>query len=244
MTRRIRAFAGAAVLSVAVLALALAVAPAALAGDPCFHGYTIPASTTVAGTAVGMEPCAFVPTNVQVEPGATVTFTNTSGEVHLLTGANQAWGDREKEIRPGESVSADVRRGRRLRVQLRDPPRHVRGRDRRTGGAEAAAAVAAAAPTDRSGRQRLRDRHRRVGGSGDARVGCAVPAAPPGGWPFNPDEPSRADTWSRTSFGRGHHIASRCPSMAARGRCGGIGGAAGAKVRGSTRVRARRLRRD
>ncbi len=151
MTRRIRAFAGAAVLSVAVLALALAVAPAALAGDPCFHGYTIPASTTVAGTAVGMEPCAFVPTNVQVESGATVTFTNTSGEVHLLTGANQAWGDREKEIRPGESVSVTfdeagvyafscaIHRGMSGAVIVGQ------------GGAEAAAAVAAAAPTDRSG---------------------------------------------------------------------------------------------
>jgi hypothetical protein len=52
-----------------------------------------------------MEPCAFVPTNVTVATGATVTFTNTSGEVHLLTGANQAWGDREREIRPGERVS-------------------------------------------------------------------------------------------------------------------------------------------
>ena len=101
MTRRIRALAGAALITVA----ALATAPSVLAGDPCFHGYSIPPSTTVAGTEVGMKPCAFVPTNVEVETGATVTFTNTSGEAHLLTGANQAWGDREKEIRPGESVS-------------------------------------------------------------------------------------------------------------------------------------------
>jgi plastocyanin len=104
MTRRLRALAGATVLALATLA-ALAAAPAALAGDPCFHGYSIPPSTTEATNAVRMELCAFVPTNVQIEPGATLTFTNTTGEVHLLTGANQTWGDREKEILPGESVS-------------------------------------------------------------------------------------------------------------------------------------------
>ena len=104
MTRRFRALAGASILAIVTLA-ALAAAPAALAGDPCFHGYTIPPSTTEAANDVAMQPCAFVPTNVQVPTGATVTFTNTSGDVHLLTGANQAWGDREKEIRPGDSVS-------------------------------------------------------------------------------------------------------------------------------------------
>jgi plastocyanin len=104
MTRRLRALGGASILAVAALA-ALAAAPAVLAGDPCFHGYTIPATTTETARAVRMEPCAFVPTNVRLDPGATLTFTNTSGDVHLLTGANQAWGDREKEIKPGESVS-------------------------------------------------------------------------------------------------------------------------------------------
>jgi plastocyanin len=95
---------GAAVLVAAGLAT-LGTAPPVLAGDPCFHGYSIPPATTAASTAVDMEPCAFVPTNVSVPTGATVTFTNTSGDVHLLTGANQAWGDKETEIRPGASVS-------------------------------------------------------------------------------------------------------------------------------------------
>ncbi len=104
MTRRLRALGATTILAVAALA-ALAAAPAVLAGDPCFHGYTIPATTTETASAVRMEPCAFVPTNVRVEPGATLTFTNTSGDFHLLTGANQAWGDREKKILPGESVS-------------------------------------------------------------------------------------------------------------------------------------------
>jgi plastocyanin len=104
MTRRLRALAGASTLALATLA-ALAAAPAALAGDPCFHGYSIPPATTEATSDVRMEPCAFVPTNVRVATGATVTFTNATGEVHLLTGANQAWGDREKEVQPGETVS-------------------------------------------------------------------------------------------------------------------------------------------
>ena len=105
MTRRLRAFVGAASLSTLAAAAALAAAPAALAGDPCYHGYTIPASTTVSTSSVNMEPCAFVPTNVRVAPGTTVTFKNGSQEVHLLTGANQAWGDREKELAPGASLS-------------------------------------------------------------------------------------------------------------------------------------------
>ena len=104
MTRRLRALSATTILAVAALA-ALADAPAVLAGDPCFHGYTIPATTTETASAVRMEPCAFVPTNVRVAAGATLTFTNTSGDDHLLTGANQAWGDREKKVLPGESVS-------------------------------------------------------------------------------------------------------------------------------------------
>ena len=105
MTHRLRALAGAPILALVTLA-ALAAAPAARAGDPCFHGYSMPPATTEAGSDVRMEPCAFVPTNIRVATGATVTFTNTSGDVHLLTGANQAWGDREKELQPGDTVSA------------------------------------------------------------------------------------------------------------------------------------------
>ena len=105
MTRRLRTVAGAAPLAGLLAVASLAAAPAVLAGDPCYHGYTIPAATTASTSAVKMEACAFVPTNVRVATGATVTFTNGSYEPHLLTGANQAWGDREKEIAPGASLS-------------------------------------------------------------------------------------------------------------------------------------------
>ena len=38
-------------------------------------------------------------------PGTTVTFANTSGEPHLITGANASWGDRDAEIAAGASRS-------------------------------------------------------------------------------------------------------------------------------------------
>ncbi len=101
MTRSIRTFAAASLITVA----GLAAAPAALAGDPCYHGYSIPPTTTATTTLVRMDPCAFVPTNAQVEPGWTVTFKNPSGEAHLLTGANAAWGDRDQLIAPGKAVT-------------------------------------------------------------------------------------------------------------------------------------------
>jgi plastocyanin len=89
----------------AVVLLSLAVAPTVLAGDPCYHGYTIPPTTTAATDTVRMDPCAFLPTNAKVAPGTTVTFTNTSSEAHLLFGANAAWGDRDAEIPAGKSVT-------------------------------------------------------------------------------------------------------------------------------------------
>ena len=89
-----------------LLGLAFALTPAAVvAGDPCYHGYTIPPTTSAATTTVNLEPCAFVPTAARVEPGATVTFANVSEMPHLVTGANASWGDRDAEIAPGASRS-------------------------------------------------------------------------------------------------------------------------------------------
>ena len=86
--------------------LALVLSPAAVvAGDPCYHGYTIPPTTSEATTTVNLEPCAFVPTAARVAPGTTVTFTNVSEMPHLVTGANASWGDRDAEIAPGASRS-------------------------------------------------------------------------------------------------------------------------------------------
>lgn len=84
-----------------LVGLALALAPGVAAGDPCYHGYTIPPPTSEATTTVNLELCAFVPTAARVAPGTAVTFVNGSGEPHLITGANAAWGDRDAEIATG-----------------------------------------------------------------------------------------------------------------------------------------------
>lgn len=97
MVRRLRAL-----LAIGgLIALALALAPGVAAGDPCYHGYTVPPATSEATTTVNLEPCAFVPTAAHVSPGTTITFVNTSGEPHLITGANASWGDRDAEIAAG-----------------------------------------------------------------------------------------------------------------------------------------------
>ena len=50
-------------------------------------------------------PCAFAPTIANVPVGSKVTFVNGPNFVHLVTGANQAWGSRDAEIQPGGTVS-------------------------------------------------------------------------------------------------------------------------------------------
>jgi plastocyanin len=86
--------------------LALALAPGVAAGDPCYHGYTIPPTTSEATATVNLEPCAFVPTAAHVAPGTTVTFDNVSEMPHLVMGANASWGDRDAELAPGTAQTA------------------------------------------------------------------------------------------------------------------------------------------
>jgi plastocyanin len=87
------------------LALGLIAAPAAMAGDPCYHGFSIPPRTAAAEAEIKVAPCAFAPTVAYVAPGSTVTFFNGPDFTHLITGANQEWGSRDVELRPGERVS-------------------------------------------------------------------------------------------------------------------------------------------
>lgn len=86
-----------------LIGLALAMAPGVAAGDPCYHGYTIPPATSAETSTVNLEPCAFVPTTAEVTTGTTVTFANVSEMPHLITGANAAWGDRDAELAGGDS---------------------------------------------------------------------------------------------------------------------------------------------
>jgi plastocyanin len=83
----------------------LIAAPTASAGDPCYHSFEMPATTSEATTQIKLMPCAFGPTVAQVAVGATVTFFNGPDFTHLVTGANQAWGSRDAEIQPGGTVS-------------------------------------------------------------------------------------------------------------------------------------------
>jgi plastocyanin len=88
------------------LPAALLVAPAvAVAGDPCYHDFVLPARTLEATTEIKVMPCAFGPSVAQVPVGATVTFVNGPDFTHLVTGANQEWGSRDVELAPGATVS-------------------------------------------------------------------------------------------------------------------------------------------
>ncbi len=80
--------------------------PTASAGDPCYHGFEMPTTTTVEeANQIKMMPCAFGPTIAHVAVGSKVTFFNGPDLTHLVTGANQAWGSRDLEIPPGGTVS-------------------------------------------------------------------------------------------------------------------------------------------
>src|SRR3954471_17166518 len=101
MPRRLAA----ALATVALLTIGLAAAPAALAGDPCYHDFDLPARTEGTDAQVKLMPCAFAPTITRVPVGTTVEFFAGPDFVHLITGANQEWGDRDTEIQPGTRVS-------------------------------------------------------------------------------------------------------------------------------------------
>jgi plastocyanin len=92
-------------LAVLLAVVSLAVAPVALAGDPCYHGFDEPQRWDEATTEVKAMPCAFGPTIARVPVGATVTWYNGEDFTHLVTGANQEWGSRDTELLPGTTVS-------------------------------------------------------------------------------------------------------------------------------------------
>ncbi len=83
----------------------LASAPTASAGDPCYHDFVMPTTTIQATNEIKVMPCAFGPTVAQVPVGSTVTFFNGPDFAHLVTGADQAWGSRDTELKPGSTVS-------------------------------------------------------------------------------------------------------------------------------------------
>ena len=103
MRRRIALRVG--LLAPATLASWLIVAPPAMAGDPCFHGFDMPPVTTEATNQIKLLECAFGPTIATVPAGSTVTFFNGPGFAHLVTGAGQTWGSRDIQIQPNAEIS-------------------------------------------------------------------------------------------------------------------------------------------
>jgi plastocyanin len=95
-------------LSLTTLALAAAgliAAPAALAGDPCFHRMdNRPATTTGATSRVAIADCVFAPTVNFVPVGTTVTWRNTSGSGHEVVGSNVEWGAHDKVLQQGDTI--------------------------------------------------------------------------------------------------------------------------------------------
>jgi len=89
----------------ALLAVGTLTAPAASAGNPCFHGFTMPPASSGTGNEVKLLPCAFAPTVTRVAVGSEVTFFNGPNFSHLITGANQEWGSPDVELQPGTSIS-------------------------------------------------------------------------------------------------------------------------------------------
>ena len=89
----------------ALLAISLLAAPTASAGNPCFHGFTMPPADSATGNEVKLLPCAFAPTVTHVAVGSEVAFFNGSDFSHLITGANQAWGSPDVELQPGQKIS-------------------------------------------------------------------------------------------------------------------------------------------
>ena len=92
-------------MSLGLLALAGLFASPVQAGDPCYHGFQIPARTTASENQIKVAPCAFAPTVTTVAAGSTVTFFNGPDFTHLITGANAEWGSRDVEIKPMSEVS-------------------------------------------------------------------------------------------------------------------------------------------
>lgn len=89
----------------ALLVMAVLTAPSASAGNPCFHGYDMPPSSTGPGTDIKLMPCAFDPTVTVIDVGESVNFINGPDYTHLVTGAAQEWGSAEVEVQPNETVT-------------------------------------------------------------------------------------------------------------------------------------------
>ena len=101
MSRRLISSIGAA----GLLMAGLAIAPIALAGDPCFHQFdNRPAPSTGGTSQVVLGDCVFTPTVNRVAVGTTVTWRNGSSQDHEVVGSNMTWGAHDKLLGPGDTI--------------------------------------------------------------------------------------------------------------------------------------------
>ena len=85
--------------------VAAAVAPVALAGDPCFHSFdNRPPVSEGTSSHVSIQECWFGPTITRVAVGDEVVWQNASSQPHEVVGANLAWGAHAKLLEPGDSI--------------------------------------------------------------------------------------------------------------------------------------------
>jgi plastocyanin len=89
----------------ALLLMTVLTAPTASAGNPCFHGYEMPPSSTGPGTDIKLMPCSFDPTVTVIGVGESVNFINGPDYAHLVTGAAHEWGSADIEVQPNQTVT-------------------------------------------------------------------------------------------------------------------------------------------
>jgi plastocyanin len=88
------------IITLALAAVALSGPNGAQAGGGCHNGVF----SDETGTSVEMAGNCFESTVVRVQPGASVTWTNSDAEAHTVSGASNSWGN-FGEIQEAESVS-------------------------------------------------------------------------------------------------------------------------------------------
>jgi plastocyanin len=91
---------GTVLIAAAALAVFISSGPPAEAGGGC-HSDVF---SDEANTQVELTKNCFTPTVTRVQPGNTVTFTNTDPDIHTVTGVANTWGS-DENVRAGESVS-------------------------------------------------------------------------------------------------------------------------------------------
>jgi plastocyanin len=90
-----------------LVAGSLATVPAVLAGGGCHADLTGAVHNDGATSVVRMDVCSFEPTVARVAVGAEVTFLNTAGLDHVVSGRGNSWGG--ENLRPGSSLVTSFR---------------------------------------------------------------------------------------------------------------------------------------